>query len=89
MTTAVEQAKRRADVSSDMFANSLRGFVGRWKPEDPYEVFDFQMDLTRPMVDAMRNKSECLSLGIASYADQHFSELALRPLVVIREESKR
>lgn len=89
MTTAVEEAKRRADVSSDIFADRLRGFVSRWKPEDPYAVCDFQMDLTRLMVDAMRNKSECLSFGIASYADQRFSEIAMRPLVVIREEPKR
>jgi hypothetical protein len=90
MSTATDEAKRRAEGIERRFEDRLRGFVARWRPKgDPHDVYDFQMDLTRLMVDAMRNKSDCMSLGITTYADLQFSEMALRPLHVIMEGPKR
>jgi hypothetical protein len=90
MTTATDQAKLRAAGSAEYFDLRLRDFVSRWRPKDhTYDAYEFQLDLTRLMVDAMRHKSDCMSLGIANYADIQFSEMALRPLQVIMEKPKR
>lgn len=89
MTTATEEAQRRAEASRDIFGERLRWFVERWKPDDVFEVHDFQMDLTRLMVEAMSHKSDCLSYGINFYAEMRFAELAMQPLHIIVEKPKR
>ena len=89
MTTATDQAKLVAARSADYFGERLEHFVRCWKPAEPHEVYQFQMDLTHLMVDAMRHKSDCMSLGITTYADLQFSEMALHPLRVITERPKR
>lgn len=89
MTTATDEARRRAEVSSGIFADRLRGFVARWAPIEYCDRDAFHMDLTRLMVDAMRNKSDHLSFGIATYAAMQYEEIAMRPLTVIMEGPKR
>ncbi len=89
MTTATDEHKRRAEMSSEIFGDRLRHFVRRWAPSHPQALHDFHMDLTRLMVDAMRNKSDCLSYGLATYADMQFTEMSMRPITVIMEEPKR
>ena len=83
--SSIDEAKRRAEMSSAIFADRLRGFVGRWAPKDLYDVHEFHMDLTRLMVDAMRHKSDMMGVGIATYAENTFAEMAMRPLHVIHE----
>lgn len=82
-------AKLRVERSSEIFGHRLREFVERWAPVDRDEVFDFQQDMMRIMFEAMHHKSDCLSLGIATYADAVFTDMAMRPLRVIVEEPKR
>jgi hypothetical protein len=90
VTTATDQAKLNAARSADHFGERLQWFTARWMPRrDPEATYQFQMDLTNLMVDAMRHKSDCMSLGITTYADLQFSEMALRPLAVIMEEPKK
>jgi hypothetical protein len=85
---SVDEAKMRAEVSSGIFADRLRHFVKRWGPEDQRDLFDFQMDLTRLMVDALRHKSDTMGFGIETYAAERFAELAMRPLCVIQEKQR-
>lgn len=85
---SVDNAKMRAEVSSGIFADRARAFVKTWGPEDPHDMFDFQMDLMHLMVDAMRHKSDTLGLGIETYAAAQFAELAMRPLQVIVEKQR-
>jgi GTP1/Obg family GTP-binding protein len=89
MSTALDQSKRRVEMSSEIFGAALRDFVRRWAPEDRRDVHDFHTDLTRLMVEAMRHKSDCLGYGISHYAETTFAEMSLRPLRVIVEEQKR
>jgi hypothetical protein len=89
MTTATDQAQLLAAQSADHFGQRLRHFVARHRPDDPQDAYDFQMDLTHLMVDAMRHKSDCMSLCITTYADMSFSQMALRPLHVIMENPKK
>ena len=83
---SVDEAKMRAEVSRNIFADRLRYFTDRWGPKGPRDLYDFQMDMTRLMVDAMRHKSDCLSYGVETYAAATFTELSLRPLCVIHEQ---
>ena len=88
MNATIEEAKQRAEVSSSMFADRLQHFVHRWKPEHQQDLYDFQMELTRLMVDAMRHKSDTMGLGITYYAESVYVELAMKPLNVIFQEKK-
>ena len=85
----IEDMQRRAEVSSGIFTDRLRGFVKRWAPEDRRDCYEFQMDLTRLMVDAMRHQTT----GLSNHLDHMFSERVLEqsmfPLRVIHEEPKR
>ena len=84
--SSLDEAKMRAEVSSNIFGDRLRHFVQQWAPSHPHDRDDFQMALTRLMVDAMRHKSDCMSVGIATYAEPIFAEMAMRPLHVIMEK---
>ncbi len=86
--TNLDEIKMRAEVSSNMFADRLYHFIKRWEPKGPQGQRDFQMDMTRLMVDAMRHKSEVMGLGIETYASHVYTEMAMRPLFVIREDKK-
>lgn len=84
----VDNARQRMAMSGEIFSARLREFVDRWGPGDLSDLYDFQMDMTRLMVEAMRHKSDTMSFGIQTYADHVFAEMALRPLQVIHHAAK-
>lgn len=83
MTQGMDEIKRRLEVSQGIFADRLQHFVKRWAPEDPRDKYDFQMDMMRLFVDAMREQNTTMSYGIDTYASQIYQEAALRPLNMI------
>lgn len=88
MSTATDQAKARAEISSEIFSDRLRYFVQKWAPDDPMQRDSFQHDMMRLFMDAMRTKDACLSYGIEIHAAPVFAEMAMRPLRVIMENPK-
>jgi hypothetical protein len=88
MTEAIDETKRRLEISQGMFADRLQNFVRRWAPEHPQDRYDFQMDMMRLFVDAMRTQNSSLSFGIDTYASQIYQEISLRPLNMIFKEPK-
>jgi hypothetical protein len=88
MTTALDNAKHRLEMSEELFTRRLRGFCERLAPPGAGDAFDFQADLTRLMVDAMTNKGAALSFGLETYAASVFEHMALKPLAVVYEATK-
>lgn len=81
--------KARLEMSHEIFGDRLQYFVRRWRPQHPQDLYDFQMDLTRLMCDAMRHQSETLSYGLEYYASQRFAEMAIAPLNMIFKTSDK
>jgi hypothetical protein len=80
--------KMKSEVSGVMFADRLRFFVQRYAPREPQEMYEFQMAMTRLMVDAMRHQQVEFSLGVEGYASQLLADRSMRPLAVIMEKAK-
>jgi hypothetical protein len=90
VTYSIDETKMRLEVSQGIFADRLGHFVKRWGPkDDPQDLYDFQMDMMRLFVDAMRTQNSSLSYGIDNYASQFYQEMSLRPLnMIFREPTK-
>jgi hypothetical protein len=87
--TAINEEQHRAERASRLFEERLQHFVSRWAPTDYHRRYDFQMDLMRLFVDAMRHQNYLMSAGIDHYASMQFQERSLHSLRVIMEEPKK
>jgi hypothetical protein len=87
---SIDEKKRRAEVTSAIFEDRLRAFVARWGCRlDRHDLYEFQMGLTRLMVDAMRHQSMELSDHLDHMFSQQVIERSLFPVRVIHEEPTR
>ena len=85
----IEEMQRRAEVTSGIFEDRLRAFVARWGSRlDRHDLYEFQMGLTRLMVDAMRHQSVGLSNQLDVMFSEQIRERSMAPLRVIHEEPK-
>jgi len=80
MSSATEQAKMRAEVSSGIAMDRLNYFIWRYAPVDPFEREQFQMDLMRIVIDLMRHQGNTLDLGIETGFASMYHDRAMQPL---------